>query len=104
MLRQFSYEYLPPKLEKSILLELVIVAAEAADHSCPFAQCLADLILIALFLYRQLCKYTNTNSYRWMVQFRFKYMQFHDMEGFIPHNYPAKVFLQSWAVTLFLYT
>ena len=30
-------------------------------------------------------------------------MKFHDKEGFIPYNSPAKVFLQSQAVNLFLY-
>ena len=39
-----------------------------------------------------------------MALLRFKYINFHEKEGVIPHNNPTKVFLQSRAVTLFLYT
>ena len=49
MLRHFSYQYPPPKRETSIPLGLIMVAAEAADPSCPFAQCLSNLIQIAFF-------------------------------------------------------
>ena len=79
-----------------------MVAAEAANPSCPFAQCSADLIQIALFFCLRSCEYTKTNSHRWTFQFILKYMQFHEKEGFIPHDAPAKVFLQVRAVTLFL--
>ena len=81
-----------------------MVAAEAANPSCPFAQCSADLIQIALFFCLRSCEYTKTNSHRWTFQFILKYMQFHEKEGVIPHNAPTKVFLQSRVVTLFLDT
>ena len=39
MLRHFLYQYMPPKREKSILLGLIMAAAEAADISCTFDPC-----------------------------------------------------------------
>ena len=81
-----------------------MVAAEAADPSCLFSQCLADLIQIALFFCLRLCEYTKTNSHRWTVQLLFKYMHFNEKEGVIPHDTPTKVFLQARSVTLFLDT
>ena len=81
-----------------------MIAAEAVDPSCHFTQCSAYLIHITLFFCLRSCEYTKTNSHRWTIQFQFKYMQFHEKEGVIPHDAPAKVFLQSRAVTLFLDT
>ena len=72
-----------------------MAATEASNPSCLFAQCLADLTQIALFFCLRSCEYTQTNSHRRTVQFRFKDMQFHDKDGVISQEAPAKVFIQS---------
>ena len=83
---------------------LVMAGAEAADISCPFDQCSADLIHISPFFCLQSCKYTKTNLHRQTVQFRLMDLQFHDADSFILHDAPSKTFICAQAVTLFLYT
>lgn len=102
-LRHYSFQDPPSKREKAIPRGLVTQAAQAADSS-PLAQCMACLILIALFFCLRSCEYTKTSSHRRTVQFRYKDMQFHDAQGIIPHDAPDEVFLAAWAVTLFLDT
>ena len=65
---------------------------------------MTEIIQIYLFFFLRLYKYTHTISHRWTAQFRFKEMQFHEKEGVTPHDSPAKVFLQAWAIKLFLDT
>ena len=76
------------KVIKSIPMELIMVSAEAAAPSCPFAQYSANIIQIVLFFFLQSCKYTMTNSHQRMVKLRSKDMQFHDKEGVTPPNAP----------------
>ena len=74
------------------------VAADA------FSQCWEDLIVPALFFCLRSCEYTKTDSHYRTTQFRFRDMQFHDDDGVIPAEAPAKVFLAASAITLYLYT
>ena len=104
MLQHLSYQDTSQKQEKPTPLGLVMVATDAAEPSCPFEKCLADLIQTTIFFCLRSCNYTNTNSHRRTVQFRFKDIQPHDKEGVIPQDAPAEVFLQSRTVTLFLDT
>ena len=78
-------------------------AAAHADADA-FSQCWSDLIIIALFFCLRSCEYTKTNSHRRTTQFRFRDIQFHDDDGVIPTQAPAKVFMAATAVTLYLDT
>ena len=78
--------------------------AEAADISCPFAQCQADLIQIALLFCLLSYNCMKTNSHRWTVQFRLKEFQFQNTYRVIPHGAPSNTFLYARAITLFLDT
>ena len=78
-------------------------AAAHADAAA-FSQCWSDLIIISLFFCLRSCEYTKTNSHRRTTQFRFRDIQFHDYDGVIPAQAPAKVFLAATAVTLYLDT
>ena len=49
------YQDMPPKWGKYTLLGLFMAVEEAANISCPFAQCQADLIQTVIFFYLQLC-------------------------------------------------
>ena len=104
MLQNFYYQDTSPKQEKSTPLGLVIVATEAAEPSCPFEKCSADLIQTTIFFCLISCKYTKNNSHRRTVQFRFKDMQLQDKEGVIPQDAPTEVYLQAQTVNLFLDT
>ena len=81
-----------------------MAAAEAVNIYCPFAQCQADLIQIALFLYLLSCNYTKMNLHRQMVQFQLQDMQFNNADRVIPHESPSKNFLYARDLTLFLDT
>ena len=78
-------------------------AAAHADADA-FSQCWSDLIIIALFFCLRSCEYTKTNSHHRTTQFRFRDIQFHDDDGVIPTQAPAKVFMAATAVTLYLDT
>ena len=69
-----------------------------------FSQCWADLIVLALFFCLGSCEYTKTKSHRRTTQFRFRDMQFHDDDGVILAEAPAKVFLAASAITFYLDT
>ena len=69
-----------------------------------FSQCWADLVVLALFFCLRSCEYTKIHSHRCTTQFRFCDIQFHDDGGVIPSQAPAKVFLATTAVTLYLDT
>ena len=103
MLRHWGYQDPPPQREKAIPLGFVVFAAAHADADA-FSQCRADLIIFALFFCLRSCEYTKTNSHRRTTQFRFRDIQFHDDNGVIPTQAPAKVFLAATAVTLYLDT
>ena len=81
---------------------LVMAASEAADIFCPFSQCQNGNIQISLFFCMQLFNYTKTNFPRWAVQFSLKDLQFHNVDGVIPHNAPSKTFLCARSVILLL--
>ena len=48
----------------------------------------ADLIQITLFFCICFCKYINTQPHCCATQFCFRYLQFHNVDGVIPHNTP----------------
>ena len=103
MLRNWGYQDPPPRREKSIPLGFVVFVDTHAEADA-FIQCWADLIVLALFFCLRSCEYTKTNSHRRTTQFCFCDMQFHDDNGVIPTQAPAKVFLAASAVTLYLDT
>ena len=76
-----------------------MAVAKSPTISCPFAQGLADLIQVALFICLRLCKYTRTILLSQTVQFCFKDVKFHNAYRVIPHNDPPKNFLRTWAAT-----
>ena len=98
----FLYQDPPSKQETAIHLGLVMAIVEAADISCPFAQCQADLIQISLFFCLWLCEYTKINLHRRRVQFRIKDLQFNYAYRFIPHDSSSNTFLCDGDITLFL--
>ena len=98
----FLYQDPPSKQETAIPLGLVMAIVEAADISCPFAQCQANLIQISLFFCLWLCEYTKINLHRRRVQFRIKDLQFNYAYRFIPHDSSSKTFLCAGAITLSL--
>ena len=67
-----------------------------------FNQCMADLLVIALFFCLCYCEYNKTNSHRHTTQFRFQDMQFHDDNGVIQPDTDTDVFLATLEITLFL--
>ena len=103
MLLHWGYQDPPPLREKAIPRGFVVVVATHADVDA-FSQCWADLIVLALFFCLRSCEYKKTNSHRRTTQFRFSNIQFHDDDGVIPTQSPAKVFLAATAVTLYLDT
>ena len=72
----------------------MVAVAQAKLYA--FNQCMADLLVIALFFCLSSCEYTKTNSNFRTTQFRFRYMQFHDANGVIPSDATADVFLAAF--------
>ena len=93
----------PPRREKAVPLGFVMVAVAQAKPDA-FNQCMADLLVIALFFCLRSCQYTKTNSHRRTTQFRFQDMQFHNANGVIPPDAAANEFLVASSVTLSLDT
>ena len=71
------------------------------DKLDSFNQCMADLLVIALFFCLCSCKYTKTNYDRRTNQFIFQDMQFHDANGVIPPDAAVDIFLTSLDLSLF---
>ena len=101
MLRHYGLQDPPPWSEKEVLLCFVMVAVAQAKLDA-FNQCMADLLVIALFFCLRSCEYTKTNSHRRTTQFRFQYMQFHDSNGVILPDADADVLLAALEITMLL--
>ena len=103
MLRHYGFQDPPPWIEKVVPLGFVMLAI-AQSKPYAFDQCVADLLVIALFFCLRSCEYTKTNSHRRKTQFRFQDVQFHDANGVMPPDAAVNLFLEASAITLFLDT
>ena len=93
----------PHNVKKSAPLGFVMVEV-SQDKPDAFHQCMADLMVFALFFFLRSCEYTKTNSRSRKNQFRYQDMKLHDANGVILPDAAANVFMEASAFTLLLET